>query len=325
MARRIELQNPRRVTSDGASFRRPAWSPDGRRLVVEASGEAEGALYVVDARGRVESRVGEGAEAAWSPDGARLAFTRVGADGRREIWLCDLAAHGEARRLAGGDGAAWEHPAWSPDGARIACASDCGNSTGVRHLWIVDTVQGDRIRVTDQPTRSDGHPSWSPDGRALAFDGDDREDDAREIDLFIHELSSGHETLLTDGTVACRRPAFIDRRWLLAERRSVTGPALVVFDRDRDRVLPVGDRPDGEREPTVRVRTRHGKRPRIAVAYVRRGGAPERDTVWVAELGGLKVMTEAEAADEALKAALAEVEAGAPGAAALPTVGGSGG
>jgi Tol biopolymer transport system component len=310
MAKRIELSGARRITSDGASFRRPAWSPDGKRLVVEASGEPEGALYLVDARGRVETRLGVGAEAAWSPDGARVAFTRVGADGRREIWVCDVAAPAQARRLAGGDGATWEHPAWSPDGARVACTSDFSAATGVRHVWLLDAVQGDRSRVTSDPARSDGHPAWSPDGRAIAFDGDDRSDDAREIDVYVHDLTAGRSSRLTDGTVACRRPVFIDRRYLVAERRSTPGPALVVLDRDRLRVLPINDRPDGEREPAVHLRARRGKRPRVHVAYVRRGAiGSERDGVFIAALEGLKVMTDVEAADEALKAALAVVEA----------------
>ena len=318
MAKRIALADAHRITSDGASFRRPAWSSDGKRLVVEA-GEDEGALYLVDGRGRIETRLGDGAEAAWSPEGARLAFTRVGADGRREVWVCDVATPGSARRLAGGDGGTWEHPAWSPDGARVACASDYGNPAGVRHLWLLDAVQGDRTRITSDPHRSDGHPSWSPDGRALAFDGDDRGDDAREIDLHVFVFQTGEITLLTDGAVACRRPCFIDRRYLVAERRSVTGPALVVIDRDRQRVLPINERPDGEREPAVRLRI-HGKsaRPRIQVAYVRRGPPPrERDAVWVAELEGIKAMSESEAVDEALKTALADAAADVE---ALPTL-----
>jgi Tol biopolymer transport system component len=314
MAKRIELASPRRITSDGASFRRPAWSPDGRKLVVEAL-EQGGALYLVDGKGRVETRLGLGTEAAWSPDGARLAFTRVGVDGRREVWLCDVAQPEMARRIAGGDGGSWEHPAWSPDGARIACASDWGNPAGVRHLWVLDAAAGDRSRLTADPSRSDGHPSWSTDGRALAFDASDRADDAREIDVHVLELQSGQVERLTDGTVATRRPVFLDRRWLIAERRTVSGPALVVVDREKRRTLPVGERAGGEREPAVHRR----KKGRVEVAYVSRGGegvSSGTDSVWVADLDGLRVTSEAEAADEAIRAAMAEVER-----AGLPTLG----
>ncbi|MSP63040.1 MAG: hypothetical protein EXR72_22430 [Myxococcales bacterium] len=306
MGKRIELRAPRRITSDGASFRRPAWSPDGRHLVIEAA-EGSGALYLVDAKGRVERRLGEGSEAAWSPDGLRLAFCRVGADGRRETWVCDVAAPGAARRLAGGDGGSWEHPAWSPDGGRVACASDHGSQAGVRHVWLLDAVHGDRRRVTSDPLRCDGHPAWSPDGRAVAFDGDDRADEARAVDLHVLELESGAVTRLTDGTVATRRPVFLDRRFLLAERSAAIAPALVVVDREKHRSLPVGEEPDGAREPAVR-----GKRRELLVAYVRRDG--ERDSVWVAELRGLKVTPESRELDEALREAVAETQKGpAPG------------
>jgi Tol biopolymer transport system component len=309
MAKRIELRSAHRVTSDAASFRRPAWSPDGRRLVVEAA-ERGGALYLVDAKGRIEARVTDGAEPSWSPDGLRLAFTRAGSDGRRELWVCDVATPDSARRLAGGDGGVWEHPAWSPDGAQVACASDYGNPAGIRHLWLLDAVQGDRRRITSDPARSDGHPGWSPDGRVLAFDGDDRADDAREIDIYTLEFATGTVTRLTDGTVATRRPNFVDRRYVVAERRSVTGPALVVIDRDKKRTLPVGERPEGEREPSVRLRKKKG----IYVAYVRRDPAHDgHDAVWVAEISGVKILSEAEAADEALREAVESVEkAGLP-------------
>jgi len=311
--KKLELRDARRVTSEAASFRRPAWSPDGRRLVLEAN-ERNGALYLTDGKGRIETHLADGAEASWSPDGARLAFTRVGADGRHEVWVCDVAAPESARRLAGGDGGSWEHPAWSPDGQHVAAASDYGNPTGIRHLWLLDAVLGDRRRLTGDPQRSDGHPAWSPDGRAIAFDGDDRADDAREIDVYVLELASGTVTRLTDGTVATRRPAFVDRRWLLAERRSVTGPALVVVDREKKRTLPVGEKPDGEREPAARMRKR-----RVVVAYVRRDepDGEGHDAVWIAELTGLKPMSEAEAAEEALRDAVAAVER-----AGLPTLDG---
>jgi dipeptidyl aminopeptidase/acylaminoacyl peptidase len=281
--------------------------------VERAGGDGVSALYLLDGKGRIERRLSEGAEAAWSPDGARIAFTRAGTDGRREVWVCDVAAPGDARRLAGGDGASWEHQAWSLDGAKVACASDQGSPAGVRHLWLVDAVHGDRSRVTSDPQRSDGHPAWSPDGRAIAFDGDDRADDAREIDVYVLELGSGAVARLTDGAVATRRPRFVDRRYLIAERRSVSGPALVVIDRVKGRTLPVGEGPDGEREPAVRIR----RKARVELAYVRREeGDAGGDAVWLAELRGVKVMTEEEAAEEALRQAAEEL-ARVP----LPTLG----
>ena len=161
---------------------------------------------------------------------------------------------------------------------------------------------------------------FSPDGQLLAFDGDDRADDAREIDLHVLELRTGAVSRLTDGAVATRRPVFVDRRHLVAERRSVAGPTLVVVDRERLRTQPIGDHPDGEREPAAHLRaTSDKKKPRLLIAYARRESAPgaENDAVWVGELKGLKITTEYEAVEDAASAARTEAER-----AGLPTIGG---
>ncbi|HEX2568502.1 MAG TPA: hypothetical protein VH877_03010 [Polyangia bacterium] len=290
MGKRIELRDERRITSLKVSFCRPTWSPDGR-LALEAEGRL-GGIYLVDGKGRIEGRIGDGAEPSFSPDGEHLAFTRSEKDGRRSIWVCRLDAPEEARRLAGGQGAVWEHPAWSPDGRMVACVSDYGNSGGLRQVWALDAQYGDRRRVTCDPQRNDGHPSWSPDGRMVAFDGDDRADDAREVDVYVIDLQTGAITRLSDGTVATRRPRFVDRRCLIAERRSAEGPALVVLDRAKKRMYPVETAGSGDREPVVRLSPR---RRHLQLAFVRRDDKEGRDAVWIAELRGLKVTDEAEA------------------------------
>jgi hypothetical protein len=150
---------------------------------------------------------------------------------------------------------------------------------------MLDVPHGDRRRVTCDPQRSDGHPAFAPDGKTLAFDGDDRADEARDIDTHVLDLRTGALTCLSDGTVAIRRPVWIDRRWLLAERRGVTGPTLVLLDRLKKRVLPIGERAGGEREPSLWL---GGKRKRLQVAFVRRDETADRDAVWLAELRGVK-------------------------------------
>ena len=310
MAKRIELKGVRRLTSLAAGFRRPAFAPGGR-LAIESDSKPP-SLYVLDAKGRLEGRADEGGEPAWSPDGKRLAFTRAGSDGRSEIWVRDVDSPSSAGRLAGGDGSVWEHPTWTIDGSGVACASDYANPGGLRHIWVLDARHGDRKRLTCDPQRSDGHPSYAPDGQALAFDGDDRADDAREIDVYTMDLRTGALSCLTDGTVPTRRPAFIDRRWLIAERRSPSGPTLVLLDRLKKRTLPVGEQPGGEREPTVRVTKKA-----TTIAFARRDATSGRDAVWLAELRGVKVESEAElVAAEIAHAEAAAVRAGLP---VLPT------
>ena len=67
-------------------------------------------LFVMDASGQHQRRVGTGRLADWSPGGRRLAYS----DGRD---LYTVGADGRARRLIAHGAAA---PAWSPDGRWIA-------------------------------------------------------------------------------------------------------------------------------------------------------------------------------------------------------------
>jgi hypothetical protein len=68
----------------------PAWSPDGRRIALVASG-----IVVVKVDGSGERRLSDGAAPSWSPDG-KIGFVRGGlrvmnADGSRERELSNAA------------------------------------------------------------------------------------------------------------------------------------------------------------------------------------------------------------------------------------------
>ena len=81
------------VRRDGGGARRLArgqfarWSPDGRRLVLDApTAGSDGDLFVLDRSGRVRARLTATPEleqpAGWSPDGRYVLFTRFRSDGR---------------------------------------------------------------------------------------------------------------------------------------------------------------------------------------------------------------------------------------------------
>lgn len=141
-------------TDDGEQ----AWSPDGRSIAFNGSGNA---LYVVGADGTGLRRVtdGEGGYPDWSPDGSRIAFVRSQDDGTYVTFVVP-ASGGTATRVGPG----WA--SWSPDGRVLAVADE---EAGL----ALYTPGGARQRVLLAGQGADS-PLWSPDGRSVlaVVDGD---------------------------------------------------------------------------------------------------------------------------------------------------------
>lgn len=113
------------VEPDGSRLRRIArgqfgrWSPDGKRLVLDApTATSQGDIFMVDADGSNRRLVLASPEldqpADWSPDGRTILFTRYDSDGPgSSVWIVGVDRTGLrklARGLAG---------SFSPDGTRI--------------------------------------------------------------------------------------------------------------------------------------------------------------------------------------------------------------
>jgi Tol biopolymer transport system component len=142
---------------------KPAWSPDGTRLVFGRATGRRQELRVVDVATRserllVRTRVVD-AHPAWSPDGSRLAFTRFFSwDERRWAVVTVDVATGRLSGLARG----LELPAWSPNGSHIAAMRGSG-------IYVVDTHGHHRIRVgfdtvDESPSRP---PIWASNSKLL--------------------------------------------------------------------------------------------------------------------------------------------------------------
>ncbi|MGH9200613.1 MAG: hypothetical protein ACRD2A_05195 [Vicinamibacterales bacterium] len=157
----------------------PAWSPDGRSLVVSdtifevpQSRPAFGKLWVISVESGAKRALptADAVQPAWSPDGSRIAYWGTGEGGRRDIWT--IAADGSGTPLPVTSDAAidWS-PVWSPDGQWLYFSSD---RNGTMNIWRV-AIEQSTGRLTGEPspvvvpTASVGALSISKDGKTLLY------------------------------------------------------------------------------------------------------------------------------------------------------------
>ena len=113
----------------------PSWSPDGQRIAfvrlrrtkTTTGHNVTGAIYVMDADGKNQTRLTNGWYPSWSPDGQRIAF-----DAGSGIYVID--ADGKNITQITNNHNDW-FASWSPDGQRIAFSS---NRDGDREIYVID-------------------------------------------------------------------------------------------------------------------------------------------------------------------------------------------
>jgi dipeptidyl aminopeptidase/acylaminoacyl peptidase len=151
---------------DGGALTSPAWSPQGRRLVVVRGGADGQDLWTVAHDGlgarQITNSATDAIDPAWSPTGGEIAFAD-GAPGARHIYA--VTADGGAVRQVTNGTADERDPAWSATGriAYVVRTSRTGDD-----IYSVPAAGGSAKRLT-RSAGNDHSPSWSPDGRRLAF------------------------------------------------------------------------------------------------------------------------------------------------------------
>lgn len=150
-----------RLVARGATF--CSWSPEGERLVYEATRDGNRDLFVRSVDGGEELRLthdeARDVHPAWSPGGERIVFSSDRA-GSSDLYVLELEG-GVVTRLTTGE-AKDLNPSWSVDGEGIVFFREKGD--GKDQVWIVGRESGDERRVTSG-AHHNVFPSFLPDGR----------------------------------------------------------------------------------------------------------------------------------------------------------------
>ncbi|HJX27869.1 MAG TPA: protein kinase, partial [Thermoanaerobaculia bacterium] len=165
-------ESVRRLTDFGFN---PAWSPDGREIVVATEGAfdptarySRSQIFRIDvATGTRRSlAVPDGVQPSWSPHGLRIAFWGIEQPAsRRAIWT--IPAEGGVPKIVVRDAFYNWSPVWSPDGRFLYFASDRGGSMNLWRVAIDERtghVPGEPEQITNSSEWS-ALPSLSRDGR----------------------------------------------------------------------------------------------------------------------------------------------------------------
>jgi len=190
-----------RATAAQASSIRPAWSPDGSKIVFASSLKLDGTdalnanatanIWKISPNGTglaaLTNGTALGADSQaprWSPDGASVVFHSSrkldGTDAAnsnltRNIWRVN-ADGTNLRRLTSATAANADSlfPVWSPDGTKIVFDSrrkldgtDAGSL--ITNVWRVNADGTNLVAITRTTVIGNFDPQWSPDGTKVLF------------------------------------------------------------------------------------------------------------------------------------------------------------
>jgi serine/threonine protein kinase/Tol biopolymer transport system component len=154
----------------------PAYSPDGGTIAFRSERDGGGVFLMGATGESVRRLADFGFNPAWSPDGKEVVVATEGItspawrSSKSQLWRIRVA-DGSRRLVTPGDAV---QPSWSPHGRRIAYWG-IPDGGAQRDLWTLPAaggrLEGPPVRVTDDPYLN-WSPVWSPDGRYLYYASD---------------------------------------------------------------------------------------------------------------------------------------------------------
>ncbi|MFG6413538.1 PDZ domain-containing protein [Roseateles sp. DC23W] len=221
---------------------RPQWK-DAAKALTSAHLSSTGQRVVVSARGEVFTvPVKDGSvrnltetsgvrekDALWSPDGQRIAYISDAPGMRHELVLRGQTGQGARERFALPRDGYFVLQDWSPDGHTLVLQD---NHLNLYKLSLATGAQRGRlVKVATDVRRfgADGVAvSFSPDSRWLAYTGSGDNYFGR---IWLHELSTGRNRVVTDGMSHAGSPAFSPKGDVLYFSASINaGPSQVGLD-----------------------------------------------------------------------------------------------
>jgi len=155
----------------------PRLSPDGSRLVVQASIDARSDIWVYDLAGDTQIRrltlEGNNFRPIWTPDGERVTFSSD-RDGPLSIYWQAADGSGVVERLTTPEeGASHWSDSWSSDGRTLSFTEFTIRPGIDGAIWTLSLDEGGETTLFfDLPESSERLSQFSPDGRWLAYTGD---------------------------------------------------------------------------------------------------------------------------------------------------------
>jgi Tol biopolymer transport system component len=151
----------------------PAFSPDGQWIAFRSEREGKGIFVMGATGESVRRVSDLGFNPAWSPDGKELVVATEGLtdptarSSHSELWRIDVMTGAKTQVPLKEDAV---QPSWSPHGKRIAFWG-LPKGTGKRVLFTAPAAGGEALALTDDRFFN-WNPVWSPDGKYLYFASD---------------------------------------------------------------------------------------------------------------------------------------------------------